>query len=71
LPGSPRRSALRLGPAACLWPATYVVFFVASNVAESALLRHKIYWALLVAVLCHLVRHRTVDDDAKHHRLVQ
>ena len=52
------RHALRLGPVACLWPATYVVFFVASNVAESALLRHKLYWALFVAVLCHVVRQR-------------
>ena len=46
--------ALQPAPAACLWPATYVVFFLASNVAESALLRHKLYWALFVAVLCHL-----------------
>ena len=56
--------ALRPGPAACLWPVTCVVFFIASNVAESALLRHKLYWALFVSVLCHLVRQLTADGGA-------
>lgn len=46
--------ALERPTAACIWPATYLVFFVASNVAESAFLRHKLYWALYVAVACHL-----------------
>jgi O-antigen ligase len=50
------RHALEAGAPACLWPAAYVVFFAASNVAESALLRHKIYWALYVAVACHVAR---------------
>jgi O-antigen ligase len=53
------RHALQPKPTACLWPATYIVFFIASNAAESGLLRHKLYWALFVAVLCHLVRHRS------------
>lgn len=46
------RRAFAAGCHASIWPATYVVFFVASNVAESSLLRHKIYWALYVAVAC-------------------
>jgi O-antigen ligase len=49
------RHALEPGGYACLWPAAYLVFFLASNAGESALLRHKIYWALYVAVACHLV----------------
>jgi O-antigen ligase len=48
------RHALEPGAPACLWPAAYLVFFVASNAAESSLLRHKLYWALYVAAACHL-----------------
>jgi O-antigen ligase len=48
--------ALARGARACLWPATYLVFFVASNAGESALLRHKPYWALYVAAACHVAR---------------
>ena len=34
----------------CLWPVTYMLFFVFSNLAESALVRqNNIYWALYVA----------------------
>jgi exopolysaccharide production protein ExoQ len=36
----------------CLWPVTYLLFFVLSNLAESALVRqNNIYWALYVAVI--------------------
>ena len=38
--------------------AFYVVFFIASNVAETAFLRHKIFWALYVAAACHLAMRR-------------
>jgi O-antigen ligase len=50
------RHALAPAARACLWPATYLVFFVASNAGESALLRHKLYWALYVAAACHVAR---------------
>ena len=50
------RHALESHARACLWPATYLVFFVASNAGESALLRHKLSWALYVAVACHVAR---------------
>lgn len=50
------RHALAPRPRACLWPAAYMVFFLASNAAESALLRHKLYWALYVAAACHVAR---------------
>lgn len=55
------RHALESPIRACLRPATYLVFFVASNAAESAFLRHKIYWAIYVAVACHLARARRVS----------
>jgi len=48
------RHALAPRPPACLWPAVYLVFFVASNVADSVLLRHKLFWALYVAAACHV-----------------
>jgi O-antigen ligase len=48
------RHALAPRDPACLWPAVYLVFFMASNVGESALLRHKVYWALYVAAACHV-----------------
>jgi O-antigen ligase len=48
------RHALAPRHPACLWPAVYLVFFLASNVGESALLRHKVYWALYVAAACHV-----------------
>jgi O-antigen ligase len=48
------RHALAPRHPACLWPAVYLVFFMASNVAESALLRHKLYWAVYVAAACHV-----------------
>jgi len=48
------RHALAPRHPACLWPAVYLVFFVVSNVAESALLRHKLFWALYVAAACHV-----------------
>ncbi len=48
------RHALTPRPPACLWPGVYLVFFLASNVGESALLRHKVYWALYVATACHV-----------------
>lgn len=51
------RHALQPDIRACIWPATYLVFFVASNAAESALLRHKLYWALYVAAACHVANH--------------
>lgn len=50
------RHGLRPGATGCFWPATYLAFFIVSNAAESALLRHKIYWALYVAIACHLSR---------------
>jgi O-antigen ligase len=50
------RHALVAGAPACVWPATAIVFFVASNAGESALLRHKLYWALYVAAACHAAR---------------
>jgi O-antigen ligase len=52
------RHAVRPGARACLWPAGFLLFFVASNLAESSLLRHKLGWALYVAVVCHLATHR-------------
>jgi O-antigen ligase len=60
------RHALEPGGHACIWPATYLVFFLASNAAESALLRHKVYWALYLAVACHLARRR---NGRLHHGL--
>jgi O-antigen ligase len=50
------RHALATSVHGCIWPAAYLVFFLASNVAESAFLRHKIYWALYVAAACHVAR---------------
>lgn len=36
----------------CLWPVTYMLFFVLSNLAESALVRqNNIYWALYIATI--------------------
>lgn len=52
------RHAVASGPPACLWPAAFLVFFVASNLAESPLLRHKLGWALYVAVACHMATAR-------------
>ena len=43
---------------ACLWPGTYFVFLIASNTAESGLLRHKLFWALYVASASHVARQR-------------
>ena len=57
------RHALEPGDAVGIWPATYLVFFAASNAAESGLLRHKIYWALYVAVACTIARHRRNRSD--------
>ena len=48
------RHALASPSPGCLWPAVYLVFFMASNVAESWLFRHKLFWALYVAVACHV-----------------
>jgi O-antigen ligase len=42
----------------CLWPAAYLVYFIASNGAESGLLRHKLPWALYIAVACHVTDRR-------------
>jgi exopolysaccharide production protein ExoQ len=61
------RHALEPGARACLWPATYLVFFVASNAGESALLRHKLYWALYVAVACHVGRNGRIAASAGGH----
>jgi exopolysaccharide production protein ExoQ len=55
------RHALAPRTRACLWPAAYMVFFLASNAGESALLRHKLYWALYVAAACHIAR--SASDD--------
>jgi exopolysaccharide production protein ExoQ len=52
------RHAVASGPPACLWPAAFMVFFVASNLGESPLLRHKLGWALYVAVACHMAAAR-------------
>lgn len=50
------RHALAPQYPACLWPAVYLIFFMASNVAESWLLRHKLFWALYVAAACHVAK---------------
>lgn len=52
------RFALQPGACANVWPATYLVFFVASNAAESAFLRHKLYWALYVAAASYVANGR-------------
>ena len=52
------RHALMSAPRVCLWPAACVLFLIASNVAESQLLRHKLGWALYVAAACHLATRR-------------
>jgi O-antigen ligase len=55
------RAALRHaleGERLCLWPAAYLVYFIASNAAESGLLRHKLPWALYIAVACHVTGRR-------------
>jgi hypothetical protein len=54
---------LRANAAACLWPATFLVFFIVSNAAESAFFRHKVYWALYVAVACHLAQSARRESD--------
>ena len=61
------RAALEPGAGAGVWPATYLVFFVASNAAESAFLRHKLYWALYVAVACHVAGGRRHAPCADQH----
>jgi len=53
------RQALRSRDDGAIWPAVYLVFFVASNAAESGLLRHKIYWALYAAAACHVASNRS------------
>lgn len=45
-----RALALSFAAGGCLWPLAYLLFLALSNVAESDLLRHKIFWALYVAV---------------------
>lgn len=45
-----RALALSVAGRARLWPLAYLLFLAFSNVAESGLLRHKIFWALYVAV---------------------
>jgi O-antigen ligase len=44
----------------CVWPVAYTLFFVLSNVAESALLRqNNIYWVLYVAAV--MAVHKPID----------
>jgi hypothetical protein len=50
------RHALRPGAHPCLWPAAFLLFFIASNLAESSLFRYALAWALYVAAACHLAR---------------
>lgn len=38
------------------WPPAYLTFLLVLNLAESALLRHKIFWALYVAAVVRVVR---------------
>jgi O-antigen ligase len=46
-----RRAVARsLTASEALWPLAYLLFLALSNIAESDLLRHKIFWALYVAV---------------------
>jgi exopolysaccharide production protein ExoQ len=50
-----RALALTAAPAAHLWPLAYLLFLALSSVAESDLLRHKIFWALYVALAVDLL----------------
>ena len=36
-------------PGTSLWPATSLLFLLLTNIAESGLLRHKVFWALYIA----------------------
>ena len=45
------RQTLGTRSALALWPPAYFTFLLLTNLAESALLRHKIYWALYVAAV--------------------
>ncbi len=56
------RDALSARSFAALWPATFFVFLLVANLAESALVRHKIYWALYVAAALSTLR---PDDDRR------
>ena len=46
--------ALAVTRGASLWPLAYLLFLALGNIAESSLLRHKIFWALYVAVAVRL-----------------
>jgi O-antigen ligase len=50
-----RALSLPAAPAARLWPFAYLLFLALSSVAESDLLRHKIFWALYVALAVDLL----------------
>jgi EamA domain-containing membrane protein RarD len=50
-----RALSLTAAPVAHLWPFAYLLFLALSNVAESDLLRHKIFWALYVALAVNLL----------------
>jgi O-antigen ligase len=50
-----RALAFGLAPRGSLWPLTCLLFLILSNVAESDFLRHKIFWALYVAVAVDLL----------------
>ena len=51
-----RACSLSVASRARLWPLAYLLFLAFSNVAESGLLRHKVFWALYVAVAVDLFR---------------
>ena len=59
------RHALDPRIGACLWPAVYVVFFAVSNAGESPILRHKLAWALYVAVACHVAGRGSAGEGAE------
>jgi len=50
-----RALSLTAAPAARLWPLAYLLFLALSSVTESDLLRHKVFWALYVAVAVDLL----------------
>jgi O-antigen ligase len=45
------RHALAAASPVALWPPAYLTFLLVTNIAESALVRHKLYWALYVAAV--------------------
>lgn len=54
------RNALGGNSPAALWPPAYLTFLLLTNLAESALVRHKIYWALYVAAVARTAAARRV-----------